>query len=271
MLYDFKELHIITPVGLIQIEGKFSMSVYMQIESAFLCCNGNDDKENIICFLTIEQESERWMTIKSNEGSQKVYYRSVCDFLENSITNLIIRETKESDTMMLLHGAACVFQNKAIVIIGEKGCGKTTLLTRFLLLGAELICDDNILYDIRSGCIHPYISPVRVKGAIGELIQEERFEETFKVIEDNAEIVHLKCKNVALGGKFIDCVVIPTKEDAISVNEVSEKELFDVLIRNVKNSGCLKKKSLMQEVIKLLKKPTKRINTRCVNALDVNL
>lgn len=104
MLYDFKELHIITPVGLIQIEGKFSMSVYMQIESAFLCCNGNDDKENIICFLTIEQESERWMTIKSNEGSQKVYYRSVCDFLENSITNLIIRETKESDSCLCFRG-----------------------------------------------------------------------------------------------------------------------------------------------------------------------
>lgn len=268
MLYDFKKMHISTPVGLIQIEGKFSLPVYLQIEAAFLCCTGNEDKGNIICVFTIEQESERWMTIKNNEGSQKVYYKSVCDFLENSITNVIIRETKDSDTMILLHGAACIFQKKAIVIIGEKGSGKTTLLTRFLLLGAELISDDNILYDIKSECIYPYISPVRVKGVNEKLIREESFEETFKIIEDNAEIMHLKCKKVAFGGKCIDSVVIPTKEDTISVDELSENELFDILIRNVKNSGCLKKKGLMQEVIKLLKKPRKRVNAMCVNAYD---
>ena len=268
MSYDFKSLHIVTPVGLIQIEGTFSQAVYTQIATAFICDTECNNKKRVIYSFTIEQMSERWMMVKSSQCVQKVYYKSVCDFIENSITNVIVSETRKCDDFILFHGAACRFRNKVIIILGPKGCGKTTLLTNLLLSGAELISDDNILFDVRSGKIYSYICPVRIKGRADELKQMENFNETFMIIEENAGIVHLKCMRAAYGGDGIDYIVLPTKEKAILVNDFSEKELFDIFIHNIKNSECLKKKGVMKEVINLLKKPGKRVNTMCAKVFE---
>ena len=50
----------------------------------------------------------------------------------------------EDDTMLLLHGAAVSHNNKGIIIIGEKGSGKTSLLMRFIGNKSEVISNDRV-------------------------------------------------------------------------------------------------------------------------------
>ena len=44
--------------------------------------------------------------------------------------------------------------------------------------------------------------------------------------------------------------------------------VLKIFIHNIKNSECLKKKGVMKEVINLLKKPGKRVNTMCAKVFE---
>lgn len=46
--------------------------------------------------------------------------------------------------MLLLHGAAVSYKNKGIIILGQKGSGKTSLLMRFVGNKSELISNDRV-------------------------------------------------------------------------------------------------------------------------------
>lgn len=67
---------------------------------------------------------------------------------------------------IFVHAGAVGWRGRAILIPGSSGTGKTTLTAALVRAGASLFSDEFAVLD-RSGRVHPYPLPLRVKGGDG--------------------------------------------------------------------------------------------------------
>lgn len=97
----------------------------------------------------IKEENADWIIKIHN---QKIYiYVLETNDLYNIYLLRILRSIaygfNEDKGMILLHAAAVQYAEKGIVIIGEKGSGKTTTLINFIMCNANIISNDRVFVD----------------------------------------------------------------------------------------------------------------------------
>jgi len=56
--------------------------------------------------------------------------------------------------IIAIHGAAVVWKDKAIIISGNSGAGKSTISTQFRKKGCLFLADDTVAIDSKDGCIY---------------------------------------------------------------------------------------------------------------------
>lgn len=221
--------YLYTPVGQIIIDGISNEFINSAIKY-FLSVKKCRFSTPVIATIHIECLDEKWINVVYNGITKRVYYLSILDYLNNLLSHIICQHAKNSK-MIILHGSACVYNNKTIFIIGEKGSGKTTLLLSSLRLGAKYLCDDNILLD-ESG-VFPYETAIRVKsqGHIDGLRARSYH-----------NISYLSLDNFDLAERQVDLpqmIIIPHKtppDNEPIYEQIDQENGYDILTRNIKNA-----------------------------------
>lgn len=75
----------------------------------------------------------------------------------------------EQRGMVLMHGAACVLNNKGILLLGSKCAGKTTLLSRFMEQGAKLLANDRVFLSMKNDEIQMWSLPLPLRVGVGTI------------------------------------------------------------------------------------------------------
>lgn len=76
--------------------------------------------------------------------------------------------------MFLLHASAVSVDNAGIVLMGDKGAGKSTTATTLLLQGHKLIADDIAAFDATTGLLQPAFPQVKLSDeALSRLSADE--------------------------------------------------------------------------------------------------
>lgn len=257
-------IYIYTPLGYIALREDFTFEKEKQVCMAFRCVEHLKKNDKIIYEMKVNRINERWYDFETLAGVQRVYWKSICDYLENTITDILIREANSKNGIIVLHGSAVQYKNKGIIVLGKKGSGKSTFLMNMVSRGFRFSCDDNIVFDSTKNMIYSLYSPIRVKDQLADSNDNNDVKEYYTIIEDNAGMVHLRAKkdaDVAIG---IDCLVIPTKEKDIDIHKVSEQVLFDTILHNIKNPSCIINGGMLSEIVSLSK-----IKGLCVNSKNL--
>lgn len=93
--------------------------------------------------------------------------QSPLDGIEYTIHQTVFMEIALSRGFLPLHASAFLYKNKAILISGPSGTGKTTLSSRMnLLYGYEIINDDKPLLKVYDDQVYVYSSPFSGKEAL---------------------------------------------------------------------------------------------------------
>ena len=156
------ELKKNTPLGIIRIYGCAEKYVIGAIKWFF----GNEiilkSDGDSLCSINIMQIDYKWINVSIGEKNKKVYRESILDFLNTEISKVLC-ESSENKSVIIMHGAALMYNNSTVLVVGEKGTGKTTLLVNSLSIGAKFLCDDNIIIDNKY--VYPFRTAIRVKSS----------------------------------------------------------------------------------------------------------
>lgn len=159
-MLEVLKLYLDTPFGEIYLHGKVSEYVSQSI-LFFVKPKNEDSVSKIIAEITLRQEDYKWVYVFYEGTSKRVYFNSILDYINNLLSKIICQYSVGSH-YVVLHGAACVYNGRTIIIIGEKGAGKTTLLLNSLKIGAEYLSDDNII--VNENNVFPLHTAIRVKN-----------------------------------------------------------------------------------------------------------
>lgn len=94
----------------------------------------------------IKEENADWI-IKIDDKKMCIYVSETNDMYNIYLLRIlrsIAYGINEDKGMILLHAAAVQYDEKGIVIIGEKGSGKTTMLINFIMSNANFISNDRV-------------------------------------------------------------------------------------------------------------------------------
>lgn len=213
-------------------------------------------KKNTISF--IYKETSLIGTISYSIKDQEIYINvpNVAQYLYNN-NEIIVDPYDQSDikliglylihfvmlfiinnnNYLLLHGSAVTSpfnKEEAMILIGKKGAGKSTLAATLSKHNSKILCDDLIPIS-KDGLVHPGIPIIKL------------FEDSYKAITNNAEIsnensdgqgkYHLNA-NYSSSAKKLNTIIILSK---CNINDIEIKEL----------TGGEKIKAIIQHIIKI--------------------
>jgi len=76
-------------------------------------------------------------------------------------------------TRVLLHGAAVVINDQAVVMCAASGSGKSTLAGSLCARGAGYLSDEIVAYDAERSLVHPYAKPITLRAGSWPLVHLE--------------------------------------------------------------------------------------------------
>lgn len=146
---------------------------YKKYYSDFITCNSdvdttfyftvyeNLDNSNAVSFRGSELAFEKWPAIFCIQPNHVTYYFLIPELLYpavlmSQIVNVITSEKYAGLGIIPIHAGAVSKDDKAILFIGEKRAGKTTLSLSMAKYGYKYFTDDITLIDIASNKILPF-------------------------------------------------------------------------------------------------------------------
>jgi hypothetical protein len=77
---------------------------------------------------------------------------------------------RSGGTRVLLHGAAVVVDDHAVVMCAASGSGKSTLAASLCARGAGYLTDEIVAYDAERHLVHPYAKPITLRAGSWPLV-----------------------------------------------------------------------------------------------------
>lgn len=85
------------------------------------------------------------------------------------IKDVILSRDAEANNSLIYHCSCASFSNDGIVIVGEKGSGKTTTLLKLLSEGGSFVTSDRGYLNVNDFCIRGWPEPLNVSTTVLEL------------------------------------------------------------------------------------------------------
>jgi len=143
------------------------------------------------------------------------------------LINKILMKRKSNKNWFAIHGSACHYNNKTILIVGQKTSGKTTLLKKFIEKGASYISDDTIYLNDSITKVNPNTLCMRIKNSNEEL--SNQFFDKVKL-----DMVYTRprkiCKDITIPYYFIYL----DKKHICSPTIISNNNLVQIILKNLK-------------------------------------
>lgn len=77
---------------------------------------------------------------------------------------------------VLVHGAAVVVEDRAVLLCGQSGAGKSTLAAALCARGAQYLTDEIVAVDRTTGCVDPYPKPLTLRPESWSLVPASLFD-----------------------------------------------------------------------------------------------
>lgn len=117
--------------------------------------------------------------------------------VESQCFKLITDEiNKNINSHFLTHGGGAVFQNKGVMICGDSGTGKTSLIMKLLTCGFQFLSDEIIPINKKTGMMEPFPRAVGLRSDIRALLRDEF--SLFRELEFNRTSGHKYFMNPSL-------------------------------------------------------------------------
>lgn len=153
-----------------------------------------------------------------------------------------------ANQFLILHAAVIEKNNKAVIMPGQPGAGKSTLCSALINRGWRLLSDELTLISLKNGDIYPISRPVNLKNESIDIIKG--FEPS-SIFSNKANDTHkgtvslLKPPTSSVARANITAtpklIVLPKykAQSELTINNMDEKELFFSLINNSFNYNVL--------------------------------
>ena len=119
----------------------------------YVSTNESKEKQTIL----VNREKSRYIILYQTNEYQTQYPLQEID-------RIMFDNTIYDESIFALHGAAVEWSGKAYLFLASTTGGKTTLASYLTSMGFGYITDDCILLDRKSFEIHPYCSPMHLRG-----------------------------------------------------------------------------------------------------------
>lgn len=137
----YKEIITNLPVGNLLFKIRSSYKFINMLKKIY---RETSESSIIIGVIEIEETSEKFI-LKYNSiiyKPSKKYILTSLHVLVSEIISSICSKRK----ILNFHGTAIFYKGKTILLLGEKGQGKTTFLSKFISHGATFISDESVVY-----------------------------------------------------------------------------------------------------------------------------
>lgn len=160
----------------------------------------------------------------------------VTDAPLRKVEDIMYDNRKYDENIFAVHGGAVEFNNGAYLIVAATTSGKTTLTSYLTANGCGYITDDCILIDRNSFEVHPFNTPIHLRGGGYEVLKKlELAPEQFEFLDD------VSFRRYVYTPK--DCVIQP----------IPLKKIF--FIERTKNINNSQNMSTTERLTALLKSP----------------
>lgn len=189
--------------------------------------------------------------------------------IESQCFKLITDEiNKNINSHFLTHGGGVVFQNKGVMICGDSGTGKTSLIMKLLTCGFQFLSDEIIPINKKTGMMEPFPRAVGLRSETRALLRDEF--SLFKELEFNRKSGHKYFINpFLLPSEKIGVPAVPvyfiyltkpqsSSENKVVVHVVIEARGQDFLsslegIEGLKVLECIQKQNYIYVKIEMLR------------------
>ncbi len=105
---------------------------------------------------------------------EKIYPFHGFNSLESQCFKLITDEIyRKIDSHVWIHGGGVAFQNKGIMVLGDSGTGKTSLILKLLSSGFKFLSDEVISVEKKTGMMVPFLRSVGLRPEARDLFEKE--------------------------------------------------------------------------------------------------
>ena len=105
---------------------------------------------------------------------EKIYPFHGFSSLESQCFKLITDEIyRKIDSHIWIHGGGVAFQNKGIMVLGDSGTGKTSLILKLLSSGFKFLSDEVIPVERKTGMMVPFLRSVGLRPEARDLFERE--------------------------------------------------------------------------------------------------
>lgn len=105
---------------------------------------------------------------------EKIYPFHGFSSLESQCFKLITDEIyRKIDSHNWMHGGGVAFQNKGIMVCGDSGTGKTSLILKLLSSGFKFLSDEVIPVEKKTGLMVPFLRSVGLRPEARDLFEKE--------------------------------------------------------------------------------------------------
>ncbi len=163
----------------------------------------NPDVDNGASFrVSIDQTST--ITFGNDIIYRSPYYRYILEYLEYKIYTLLI---DRFSNYYLIHAGVVAHDDKAIVLPGSSGGGKTTLIAGMLKNGFRYLTDEIGIIDPHTLRVYPFPKPLNMK--IGSLSLFDNFEPEMELINKHEMNIEDKIHHVLVKSSSIHAMDKP--------------------------------------------------------------
>lgn len=132
------------------------------------------------------------------------HYRYILEYFEYKIYTLLINRFSD---YYLIHAGVVAHDNKAILLPGRSGGGKTTLIAGLLKNGFRYLTDEIGIIDPHTLRVYPFPKPLNMK--IGSLSLFDNFEPEMEVIKKNEMSIVDKIHHVFVNSGSVQVIDKP--------------------------------------------------------------
>ncbi|NIM90832.1 MAG: hypothetical protein GTO17_07780 [Candidatus Aminicenantes bacterium] len=105
---------------------------------------------------------------------EKIYPFHGFSTQESQCFKLITDEIyRKIDSHVWIHGGGVAFQNKGIMVLGDSGTGKTSLILKLLSSGFKFLSDEVIPVEKKTGMMVPFFRSVGLRSEARDLFEKE--------------------------------------------------------------------------------------------------
>ena len=163
----------------------------------------NPDVDNGASFsVSIDQAST--ITFGNDIIYRSTNYRYILEYLEYKIYTILINRFSD---YYLIHAGVVAHDDKAILLPGSSGGGKTTLIAGLLKNGFRYLTDEIGIIDPHTLRVYPFPKPLNMKT--GSLSLFDNFEPEMELIDKNEMNIEKKIHHVRVNSAYVQVIDKP--------------------------------------------------------------